>query len=270
MSLFGFIGAGNMGFALMKACVKSFGQNQIAYYDLSMEKCSFVKEQLNISAENDNISVVNKCKYLVLAVKPQFLPEVLEEIKEAVSDHIVISIVAGVNIKSIKTILGSATRIVRAMPNTPAMISKGYTGICFSEDNFHDSEKELIYKFFNAFGKYDIFNEKLMNAVTCASGSSPAYVYTFIEALADSVVSLGIPRDKAYTMVSQTILGAAAMVLEGGQHPAHLKDQVCSPAGTTIAGIKALEEFGFRNAIMKATDACYERAVELTEKNKEN
>ena len=96
----------------------------------------------------------------------------------------------------------------------------------------------------------DIFNEKLMNAVTCASGSSPAYVYTFIEALADSVVSPQ-SQDKAYTMVSQTILGAAAMVLEGGQHPAHLKDQVCSPAGTTIAGIKALEEFGFRNAIMK-------------------
>ena len=203
---------------------------------------------------------------ILVCGKPQFLPEVLEEIKEAVSDHIVISIVAGVNIKSIKSILGSATRIVRATCPILRHDFKRLYRICFSEDNFHDSEKEFIYKFFNAFGKYDIFNEKLMNAVTCASGSSPAYVYTFIEALADSVVSLGIPRDKAYTMVSQTILGAAAMVLEGGQHPAHLKDQVCSPAGTTIAGIKALEEFGFRNAIMKATDACYERAVELTEK----
>ena len=98
----------------------------------------------------------------------------------------------------------------------------------------------------------------------CACGSSPAYVYTFIEALADSVVSLGVPREKAYMLVSQTVLGAAAMVLETGKHPGVLKDQVCSPGGTTIAGIKALEENGFRNAVMKATDACYKRAKELS------
>ena len=103
-----------------------------------------------------------------------------------------------------------------------------------------------------------------MNAVICANGSSPAYVYLFIEALADSVVSYGIPRDKAYQLVSQTVLGAATMVLETGEHPGKLKDQVCSPGGTTIAAVKALEEFGFRNAIMKASDACYDKASNLS------
>src|SRR5690606_20413252 len=121
----------------------------------------------------------------------------------------------------------------------------------------NESEMNIIHLFFSSFGKYDIFEEALMNAVTCASGSSPAYVYLFIEALADSVVKYGVPRAKAYTLVAQTVLGAAAMVLETGEHPGKLKDNVCSPGGTTIAGISALEEYGFRNAVIKATDACF-------------
>jgi pyrroline-5-carboxylate reductase len=152
------------------------------------------------------------------------------------------------------------------MPNTPAMVSKGMTGICFSADTFTQDEREVVDHFFSSFGKYEIFDEKLMNAVVCANGSSPAYVYMFIEALADSVVNYGIPRDKAYILAAQTVFGAAAMVLETGEHPAKLKDNVCSPGGTTIAAVKALEEHGLRNAIMKATDACYEKAVFLSNK----
>lgn len=264
MSLFGFIGVGNMGYALLTACSNTFGKNEISYFDVSDDKCSKIKNELNIPAEKDNVSVVKNCRFLVLAVKPQFLEGVLKEIKDYISDQIVISIVAGISIDSIKSILGSSTRVVRAMPNTPAMIGKGITGISFSSDNFTDEEKDIIDRFFNSFGKYEVFNENLINAVTCASGSSPAYVYIFIEALADSAVSLGIPRDKAYILAAQTVMGAASMVLETGLHPGILKDQVCSPAGTTIAAIKALEEHGFRNAIMKATDACYERANKLT------
>jgi pyrroline-5-carboxylate reductase len=150
------------------------------------------------------------------------------------------------------------------MPNTPALILKGSTGVSFSTDKYSEQEITQLDSFFSSFGKYDVFNENLMNAITCASGSSPAYVYTFIEALADSVVSIGVPRDKAYALVAQTVVGAASMVLETGEHPGVLKDQVCSPGGTTIAGIKALEENGFRNALIKATDACYKRANELS------
>lgn len=268
MALFGFIGVGNMGYALLKASYKTFGQEEVIYYDASMERCSLISNELNILPENDNIALINKCKYLVLVVKPQYFSHVLEEIKGQVSpEHIIVSIAAGISIDSIKSILGSKVRVVRAMPNTPALISKGSTGVSFSMDIFHDHEKAHIDSFFQSFGEYEVFNEEMMNAVTCASGSSPAYVYTFIEALADSVVNLGIPRDKAYQLVAQTVMGAASMVLETGEHPGVLKDQVCSPGGTTIAGIKALEENSFRNAIMKATDACYRRANELTINN---
>ncbi len=267
MALFGFIGAGNMGFALLKACYNTFGKNEVVYFDASSQKCLEAEKQLGIQAEDSNISVVKKCKYLVLAVKPQFMPEVLDEIKDTVTNQIIISIAAGISIESIREKLGFPAKIVRAMPNTPALIYKGVTGISYSSGSFSDEEKEIIGRFFNSFGRYEVFDEKLMNAVTCASGSSPAYVYMFIEALADSVVDLGIPRDKAYILAAQTVLGAASMVLETGEHPGALKDKVCSPGGTTIAAVKALEEHGFRNAIMKATEACFNRAEKLTLKN---
>lgn len=266
MALFGFIGVGNMGSALLKASYKVFGKEDLIYYDASKDNCASIMKQLGISAEGSNIAVICNCKYLVLAIKPQQFLDVLEEIKRYITpEHIIISIAAGVTIKSIKSALGARTRVVRAMPNTPSLIFKGSTGISFSSDTFHEMEKSHLDSFFSSFGQYDVFNENLMDAVTCASGSSPAYVYTFIEALADSVVSLGISRDKAYSLVAQTVMGAASMVLETGEHPGLLKDKVCSPAGTTIAAVKALEENGFRNAIMKATDACYRRAKELAE-----
>lgn len=267
MSLFGFIGAGNMGYPLIKAAITTFGGKEVVYTDASVARCEFVQKETGVDFLNDNVAIVKQCNYLVLAVKPQFFPQVLEQIKGIVTkDQVVISIAAGVTIDTIKEGLSDEVRIVRAMPNTPAMVLKGMTGICFSADSFTEEEKEVIDRFFKSYGKYEVFSESLMNAVVCANGSSPAYVYMFIEALADSVVSYGIPRDKAYTLAAQTVLGSAAMVLETGEHPGHLKDNVCSPGGTTIAGVKALEEYGLRNAIMKATDACYEKAVELSKK----
>lgn len=267
MALFGIIGAGNMGYPLIKAAVATFGGNEVIYTDVSEARLQFVKGETGVDYAKDNLTVVTQCRYLVLAVKPQFFPQVLKEIKDSVStEQIVISIAAGVTIDTIKEVLGENIRIVRAMPNTPAMVLKGMTGISFSDNTFRGEEKEVIDQFFKSFGKYEVFDEHLMNAVVCANGSSPAYVYMFIEALADSVVSYGIPRDKAYTLAAQTVFGSAAMVLETGEHPGRLKDNVCSPAGTTIAAVKALEEHGFRNSIMKATDACYEKAVELSKK----
>jgi pyrroline-5-carboxylate reductase len=144
------------------------------------------------------------------------------------------------------------------MPNTPAMVGEGMTGISYDEDDFTDDEIDEMNQFFESFGKVVKVPENLMSAVVCASGSSPAYVYMFIETLADSVVKYGIPRKDAYKLVAQTVLGSAKMVLETGEHPAKLKDNVCSPGGTTIKGVSALEEYGFRNSVIKATDACYE------------
>jgi pyrroline-5-carboxylate reductase len=267
MALFGFIGAGNMGYPLIKAAIKSFGSDAVLYTDVSKERCDFVMQETGIAALEDNIAVVQQCKYLVLAVKPQFFPQVLDQLKSFIrSEQVVISIAAGITIASIKEALSDQVRIVRAMPNTPAMVEKGMTGIAFSNHNFSEDERKVIDTFFRSFGRYEVFDEKLMNAVVCANGSSPAYVYLFIEALADSVVNYGIPRDKAYILAAQTVYGAAAMVLETGEHPGKLKDNVCSPGGTTIAAVKALEEYGLRNAIMKATDACYERCISLEKK----
>jgi pyrroline-5-carboxylate reductase len=267
MALFGFIGAGNMGYPLIKAAIKSFGREEVLYTDASVQRCQFVMEDTQVPFSEDNVSVVKQCRFIILAVKPQFFPQVLSEIKNMITtNQVVISIAAGITIDTIKEAFSENTRIVRAMPNTPAMVNKGMTGISFSKDTFSDEEKEIIDRFFQSFGKYEVFDESLMNALVCANGSSPAYVYMFIEALADSVVSYGIPRDKAYILAAQTVLGAATMVLETGDHPGKLKDNVCSPGGTTIAAVKALEESGFRNAVMKASDACYEKAVSLSKK----
>ncbi len=267
MALFGFIGVGNMGYPLLKAAIKTFGENEIVYTDAFAGKREEIEAKTGIKSLASNTEVAKQCKYLLLAVKPQTFGQLLAELKGVVSkEQIVISIAAGITIDYIKEALSEDIRIVRAMPNTPAMVFKGMTGISYSKDTFTQEEQSVIGSFFSSFGKYEIFDEKLMNAVICANGSSPAYVYMFIEALADSVVSLGIPRDKAYILAAQTVYGAAAMVLETKEHPAKLKDNVCSPAGTTIEAVKALEEYGFRNAIMKASQACYARAEELGRK----
>lgn len=269
MALFGFIGAGNMGYPMLKAAIQTFGDDQVIYTTKSEQRRKFLKEDTGIPSEENNKAVARGCKYLVLAVKPQVYPEVLDEIKDIVSNsQIIISLAAGVTAETIKEALSTSVRIIRAMPNTPALLGNAMTGISYSDFTMTDQEKSEIDKFFNSFGRYEVFDESLMNAVVCASGSSPAYVYMFIEALADSVVSYGLPRDKAYVMVAQAVLGAASMVLETKEHPGVLKDKVCSPGGTTIAGVKALEENGFRNALMKATDANYAKTVELSKAKK--
>jgi len=177
---------------------------------------------------------------------------------------IVISIAAGIMIADIEKRISDYAKIIRVMPNTPAMVGECMAGICYSDCNISKEELKDVTDLFDKVGKYEIIPEKLINAVTCASGSSPAYVYMLIEAMADASVKLGLPRDKAYVFSAQAVLGAAKMVLETGEHPGILKDKVCSPAGTTIAGVEALEENGFRNAVMKAFEACYERAEELS------
>ena len=264
MAKIGFIGMGNMGYAMLKGALAAFSPSDIIFSSPDREKCERISSETGVRFAESNAECGNNAKYIVLAVKPQMYPTVLKNIVNVVTEEsVIISIAPGITIASIKSALGSNIRVVRAMPNTPALIGEGLTGVSYNASDYSFDERDVIDKFFTSFGKVVYVDEKLMDGVVCASGSSPAYVYMFIEALADSVVKYGIKRDDAYKMVAQTVLGSAKMVLESGEHPAVLKDKVCSPGGTTIQAVSALEENGFRNALIKATDACYDKCTSI-------
>ncbi|MBE5929351.1 MAG: pyrroline-5-carboxylate reductase [Lachnospiraceae bacterium] len=262
MNKIGFIGMGNMGKALLKGALKSNSADKFIFSDKYVT--DEAAQSIGVEKADDNISCVKAAKYIFLAVKPQYFKEVADEIKDYVTkDKVIVSIMAGLTMDTINESLGGNARVIRVMPNTPALVEAGMSGVCFDASEYIEEEKNTVLGILEACGRVKIVTEAMMSAVTCASGSSPAYVYIFIEALADSVVKYGIPRDAAYEMAAQTVLGAAKMVLETGENPSVLKDRVCSPGGTTIAAVVALEEYGFRNAIFKATDKCYARAEEL-------
>ena len=261
---FGFIGMGNMGYAILKGLLAKYSPEEITFSERDREKAEDISARTGVAPSEDNGACASGSEYVILAVKPQQLDAVIGGIREAVTEEqIVISIAPGYTIADLKERFGKECRIVRAMPNTPALVGEGMSGVCYDSALFSGQEAETIRGFFESFGRMEIVEEKLINAVVCASGRSPAYVYMFIEALADSAVKYGLPRATAYEMVAQTVLGSAKMVLETGEHPGRLKDQVCSPGGTTIAGVSALEEYGLRNAVIKANDACYEKCTRM-------
>lgn len=261
---YGFIGMGNMGFAMLKGLLQTVSAENITFSARNREKMAKIEEETGVQASASNAECAKSCKYLILAVKPQQYDTVIGEIRDVVSkDQVILSIAPGITIENLNERFGKPVRVVRAMPNTPALVGEGMTGVSFDETQFSDEEKADIRSFFCSFGRMEIVAENLMNAVVCASGSSPAYIYMVIEALADSAVKYGLPRSSAYQLVAQTVLGSAKMVLETGKHPGELKDQVCSPGGTTIAGVSALEEYGLRNALIKASDACYEKCTKV-------
>ena len=237
----GFIGMGNMGNAILNGLLRT-----------------------KVPHAGSNRECAKAVKYLILAVKPQYFDAVFSEIRDVVTpEQVVISLAPGVTISNITERLGRNVRVVRAMPNTPAMLGEGMTGISCREGSCTEEEKETVRDIFSSCGRVEMVEERLMDAVGCVSGSSPAFVYMFIEALADGGVKYGLPRKTAYAMAAQTVLGSAKMILETGKHPGQLKDEVCSPGGTTIAGVSALEEHGLRNALIKAADACYEKTQSM-------
>jgi pyrroline-5-carboxylate reductase len=256
----GFIGMGNMGYAMLKGVLNVFEPSDIIFTCPDLDKCKRISDETGVKYAESNAECANNAQYIVLAVKPQVYSAVMKNIVNVIrEDSVVISIAPGITIDSIKDNLGINTKVVRAMPNTPALVGEGMTGVSYNKDEFSFEQRDVVDRFFNSFGKVVYVDEKLMDVIVCASGSSPAYVYMFIEALADSAVKYGIKRDDAYKLVAQTVLGSAKMVLETNEHPGVLKDKVCSPGGTTIAGVAALEEHNFRNAVIKATDACYDK-----------
>ncbi len=264
MEKIGFIGMGNMGYALLKGILREFSAKELVFTAKTEETRRRVYAETQVTYTQSNAECANSCKYVILAVKPQYYPLVLKQIRYAITEeHVVISLAPGITIEKLKEALGSDRRIVRAMPNTPALIGEGMTGLCYQAKELDEEEIGMIHRIFGSVGKYADVEEKMMGAVICASGSSPAFVYQFIEALADGAVQFGLPRAQAYTFAAQAVAGAAKMVLETGEHPAVLKDQVCSPGGTTVAGVAALENAGFRGAIMKACEACFEKSESM-------
>lgn len=264
MAKIGFIGMGNMGTAIMRGLLKTYKPEELLFTSVHEAKMQKITEETGVAHVSTATDCAEQVKYLVLAVKPQVLPTVFKELNGKIrKDQVVISIAAGYAIADLQAGLGDSARIVRSMPNTPAMVGEGMSGVSYDEALFTDEEKDVIDGFFTSFGKMEKVDEKLMDVVGSASGCSPAYVYMFIEALADGCVKNGLPRQAAYKMVAQAVLGSAKMVLETGKHPGELKDMVCSPGGTTIEGLAALEENGFRGAIIKACDANFEKNKKL-------
>ncbi len=264
MAKIGFIGMGNMGTAIMRGLLKTYRPEELLFTSAHEAKMQKITEETGVAHVSTATECAEQVKYLVLAVKPQVLPIIFKELNGKISkDQVVISIAAGYAISDLQAGLGDSARIVRSMPNTPAMVGEGMSGVSYDEALFTDEEKDVIDGFFTSFGKMEKVDEKLMDVVGSASGCSPAYVYMFIEALADGCVKNGLPRQAAYKMVAQAVLGSAKMVLETGKHPGELKDMVCSPGGTTIEGLAALEENGFRGAIIKACDANFEKNKKL-------
>lgn len=264
MAKVGFIGMGNMGYAILKGLLAYMSEKEVTFSEVNQERRLWVEKQTGVQAAADGKSCAVQSKYIILAVKPQYFGQVMEELAPVIMpDQVVISIAAGIDMQYLKEQLGFDKRIVRAMPNTPALVGEGMSGVCMEKERFSSDEIKEIECIFNSFGKMKFVPEALIDAVGCVSGCSPAYVYMFIEALADGAVKYGLPRKDAYEMAAQAVLGSARMVLETGKHPGELKDMVCSPGGTTIEGVSALEENGFRSAIIKACDASYMKNAQL-------
>lgn len=254
----GFIGCGNMGKAMLSGvlesgkCVKA-DVLVSAKTEATREK---IKSQFDIKVTADNKEVTEFADVLFLAVKPQYYAEVIDQIKDVVRDDtIVISIAPGKSLEWFDQAFGKQLKVIRTMPNTPAMVKEGMMGMCPNE-LVTDEETALVKDICDGFSETEIITENLMDVVTAVSGSSPAYVFMFIEAMADAAVAGGMPRQQAYKFAAQAVLGSAKMVLETGKHPGELKDMVCSPAGTTIQAVRVLEEKGMRSAVIEAMMKC--------------
>ncbi|MCD8215003.1 MAG: pyrroline-5-carboxylate reductase [Clostridiales bacterium] len=256
----GFIGCGNMASAIMGGLIKKevFKPEEIIASDSYEESLKRAKEKFGVFVTGDNTECVKLAEVVVLSVKPQYYETVIEEIKDFISvDKLVITIAPGKTLSWLGERFGGRVKIVRTMPNTPALVGEGMTGVCKNE---YVTEKDMDYalKILSSFGKAEVVSEAVMDAVVAVSGSSPAYVFMLIEAMADGAVAAGMSREAAYKFAAQAVLGSAKMVLETGKHPGELKDMVCSPAGTTIGAVKILEEKGFRGAVMDAMEKCVE------------
>lgn len=263
----GFIGCGNMGSSMIAGIVKSELANSldIICSNKSKEKLEELKNKYDIKIADNNKELANNSDIIVLSVKPNVYATVIEEIRDSIKENVIIvSIAAGKKIETVKELFRTDNiKVVRAMPNTPALVGEGMSALCGCS-NTSEEDLKLICDIFNSFGKCELVPESLMDVVTGISGSSPAFIFMIIEALADGAVLEGMPRDKAYIFAAQTVLGSAKMVLETGKHPGELKDMVCSPGGTTIEGVASLEESGLRTSLIQAVKKAVQKSKSMS------
>ncbi|MDF2699331.1 MAG: proC [Haloplasmataceae bacterium] len=264
--IIGFIGCGNMAQAMLGGMIKSHvvEPNKIIASALHEDTLNTIKNKYNINTTLCNKEVAKTVDILILAVKPYVYQSVIDEIKNEIkADAIIVNIAAGITIKKTEEMFGKKVKIIKAMPNTPALVLEGMTALTYNEGLTVD-EIFTIKTIFSSFGKVEVVKENLMDVVTAVSGSSPAYIFMLIEAMADAAVLQGMPRSQSYIFASQAVLGAAKMVLETGEHPGKLKDGVCSPGGTTIEAVAKLEEKGFRSSIIEAMNACFNKSKNMS------
>jgi len=267
----GFVGAGNMGEALIKGMLlsQSLGPQQLLASDKVSQRLNYLTETYKIKVFKKNSEVVRRSDVIILAVKPQNLEEALKEMREGFSkDKLLISILAGIPVGKLQGILKRGARVIRAMPNAPALVQEGATAI-FRGDQATEKDVQIARRIFDSVGKTIILqDESLMDAVTGLSGSGPAYVFVILEALSDGGVAMGLSREVATNLAIQTIAGAAKLARESRKHPGELKDMITSPGGTTIVGLKKLEEGGLRASLMEAVEAATLRSKELSKGGK--
>lgn len=260
----GFIGGGNMGTALMSGFISSgkVKAEDIFVYDSFEPKLEELKNNLGIIPKNNAQELEEASDVVILAVKPNVMPFILEELKSN-KDKLYISIAAGITLDTLSNALGADKKIVRVMPNTPALVGCGMSVIS-PNNNISPDENLIIENLFNGVGETVFLGENYMNAAIALHSSSPAYIYMLIDAMADSGVKYGIPKAAALKLAAKAVEGSAKMVLENNEHPMQLKDNVCSPGGTTIAAVCELENNGFRSSVQKAIDACVNKAESMS------
>jgi pyrroline-5-carboxylate reductase len=261
----GFIGCGNMASAMIGGILKNnvdMPEDILASAKSETGRAK-ARENLGIEVTASNREVAAFADMLILAVKPFYYEEVIAEIREDVKENaIIVSITPGKTLVWLEEQFGRPSKIVRTMPNTPALVGEGMSCICGNPRTTEEDIDEVC-RIFAGFGKSEIVTEEMIDVVVGVSGSSPAYVFMFIEALADAAVADGMPRAQAYRFAAQAVLGSAKMVLETGRHPGELKDMVCSPKGTTIEAVRVLEEKGLRSAVFEAAKACVRKIREV-------
>ncbi|MGN0400216.1 MAG: pyrroline-5-carboxylate reductase [Blautia sp.] len=261
----GFAGCGNMAGAIIGGILEKgiVSKEEIKASTKTEDSAARVRKNLGISCGTDNREAVRDADVVFLAVKPQFCEGVIKEIKEEIKENqVIISIVAGKKLEWLEEQFGKSCKIIRTMPNTPALVGEGITGVC-PNSQVTENELEEAMVLLRSFGRADTVSETILDVVGAVSGSSPAFVFLFIEAMADGAVAEGMPRKQAYEFAAQAVYGSAKMVLETGMHPGELKDMVCSPAGTTIEGIGILEEKGMRSAVIESVRACVKKTRQL-------
>ena len=262
---FAFVGIGNMGGALANAVRKSVCAKSMVLADADAEKARALAKTLDCTALAAEDAVKN-ARFVVLGVKPQVLPQLAQQLKPVLCEQpgvTLISMAAGTSIEQIRSLFG-ALPVIRIMPNTPVLLGKGV--VQYATKDVSEENERAFAQAFSAVGVLDAVDEKLIDAGSAVFGCGPAFVYEFIQAMADGGVLCGLPRNKALLYAAQTVQGAAAMVLQSGKHPGELKDAVCSPGGTTIAGVRALEQGAFHAAAMDAVIAAYQKTLELGKK----